>query len=102
MASPRAPASALRAHRAVYRALGLRHRRHARGRGRGARALLTGVLGTPGIRLPPPLAAARRGAVGQPLRTALRHAVRRFDVPPPYAADDDRRRLAGNGRLVLL
>ena len=42
--------------------------------------------------------AGRRGALGQPLRAALRHAFRRHEVPAPHAPHDARRRSAAHGR----
>ena len=67
-------------------------------RGAGVDRLPEGLRDAAGIRLPPPMARRRCAAVGQPLRAALRDAVRRRELSAADAAHDARRRSAAHGR----
>ena len=69
----------------AYKIDGMDGRRSA-----GADRLPQGFRDAAGVRLPPPVAGRRRAAVGQPLRAALRNAVRRREVSAADAAHDPR------------
>src|SRR5262249_37596073 len=76
---------------------GLRPRRFG-GEGRARTChLLAGVRAAAALCLPSPMAQGRRRAVGQSLRSALRHPVRRNAIRPPDASHHPRRRNAADG-----
>ena len=70
-------------------------RGHERHRGDGADRRIAGLRHSRRVRSAAAMAAGGRSVVGQPLRHALRHAVRRRAVPPRHAPNQLRSRSSG-------